>query len=164
MARQDFRLSLVGSIDLDKPWASQSAFSELVQAGNLEYTDRALPREEANRRMKETDYLLLLDLNEMETGLQVPAKLFEYIRIGRPILTFTTKNSPVDRILRQSAAPHVCVYANDPNDEIDRKVLALLSMPTESTQPSPWFEHQFDARQQTGLLAAVLDSVMRGTG
>ena len=164
IARQDIHLSLVGSIDRDKPWVSQSAFSELVQAGNLEYTDRALPREEANRRMKETDYLLLLDLNEMETGLQVPAKLFEYIRIGRPILAFTTKSSPVDRILRQSGAPHVCVYSDDPSDEIDRKVLALLSMPREPTSPSSWFEEQFDARQQTGLLAAVLDSVMRGVG
>lgn len=158
------RVSLVGSLDHDSPWASKSAFKELGNIGCLEYTDRVLPRAEARKMMGECDFLLLLDLNEHMTGLQVPAKVFEYVRIGRPILTFTTRHSPAERILRQSGTRHVCIYPEDSPEEVDRKVLALLSMPTKPVQPSEWFARQFDAREQTKLLVQVLDSVITARG
>jgi glycosyltransferase involved in cell wall biosynthesis len=161
---EKIRVSLVGSIDHDTPWASASAFMDLANRGCLEYTNRVLPRDEARRLMGEADYLLLLDLNEHGTGLQVPAKIFEYVRVGRPILTFTTVNSPAERLLRQSGVPHVCVYPEDANDEVDRKVLALVSLSSNPVTPSQSFADQFDARKQTRSLAEVLSSVAMSLG
>jgi len=102
-----------------------------------------------------------LDVNELETSLQVPGKLFEYVRIGRPILAFTTRDSPVDRILSQAGTSYVCVYPEDAPDEVDRKVLSLLSMPTDPATPSAWFEHQFDAKRQAGALAGIVGQLWR---
>jgi len=155
------RVSLVGSIDHDQPWIKHSSFAKMASTGHLQFTDRAIPRDQVRTLMGETDYLLLLDINELGAALQVPGKLFEYMRIGRPILAFTAKESPVDRILRQGGTPHVCVYPEDPAGEIDRKVLMLLSMPTEPVAPSAWFEHQFDAKRQAEALAEIVAKVWR---
>lgn len=88
---------------------------------------------------------------------QVPAKLFEYLRIGRPILTFTCRDSPSERILAESGVQYTCIYRDTPPDEIDRKVLATLSMPTQPSATSSWFQTYFDARVQTKTLATLLD-------
>jgi hypothetical protein len=153
-ARQ-VRISLVGWIDHNQSWLTDPSFSELASSGCLQLTDTAVPRDQARTLMGETDYLLLLDVNELQTALQVPGKLFEYVRIGRPILAFTTRDSPVDRILRQAGAPHVCVYPEDAPGEVDRKVLSLLSMATKPVTPNAWFQHQFDAMEQARSLAGI---------
>jgi glycosyltransferase involved in cell wall biosynthesis len=150
------KINLVGSIDRNQSWLRDPSFMELTRTGCLQFTDRAVPRDQARTLMGETDYLLLLDVNELKTALQVPGKLFEYVRIGRPILAFTTRGSPVDRILRQAGTPHVCVYPEDAAGEVDRKVLSLLSMPTEPVAPSAWFRRQFDAIEQASSLARIV--------
>jgi glycosyltransferase involved in cell wall biosynthesis len=159
--RRQVRISLVGSLDHDRAWLKDPSFSKLASLGCLQFTDGAVPRDQVRTLMGETDYLLLLDINERATALQVPGKLFEYVRIGRPILAFTTKDSPVDRILRQAGTPHVCVYPEDMEGEVDRKVLSLLSMPTEPVAPNAWFEQQFDAAKQAGSLAKIVSKLWR---
>jgi glycosyltransferase involved in cell wall biosynthesis len=159
--KQLLRIKLVGSIDHNQPWLKDSSFSELASSGCLQFTDSAVPRDEVRTLMGGTDYLLLLDINERGTALQVPGKLFEYVRIGRPILAFTTRDSPVDRILRQAGTPHVCVYPEDDAGEVDRKVLRLLSMPTEPVKPNAWFEHQFDAIEQARSLAGIVTKLWK---
>jgi hypothetical protein len=156
-----FRLRLVGSIDRSEGWIRASAFSEFERRGSAECTDGTVPRAEAQRQMAESDFLLLLDVNQLEIGLQVPGKLFEYVRIGRPILAFTSNDSPVNRILGKSGVPHVCVFPEDVEAEVDRKVMELLSTSTEPVQPSEWFLREFDAKCQTASLAQILSDVVR---
>ena len=94
--------------------------------------------------MQTADYLLLLDINDRALGLQVPAKLFEYIQIGRPILAFTGRHSPVERILEQSGIPHACIHPDDPTQAVDERVLKVLCMSKRPVQPSQWFKEMFD--------------------
>lgn len=159
-----FRIRLVGSLERDAPWFNSASSESLRAQGSLECTNQILPREQAQQEMAEADYLLLLDLNETGIGIQVPAKLFEYVRIGRPVLTFTTRGSPVERILGQSDVPHVCIYVDELETQVDNKVLSFLSLSTQPVTASAWFREQFDAIAQTATLASILSEATRGAG
>ena len=107
------------------------------------------------------DSLLLLDLNPENADVQVPGKLLEYIQIGRPILAFTTKSSPAERILRKSEIPHVAVCPSDSSEEVDRKVWAFLQLPNRAAKASECFWREFAAPGQAKALAKILDDVLQ---
>lgn len=154
----DFTIRLVGSIDRSAAWLRSDSARYLLARNVLEYKDETVPREVAVSEMAETEYLLLLDLNEKASGVQVPAKLFEYIQIGRPILAITSRHSPVERILRRAEVPHVCLYVDDPQNDLDHKLQRFLALPTNPVSASPWFKSEFDASRQAGALAHVLEA------
>jgi glycosyltransferase involved in cell wall biosynthesis len=154
LAPGSLRFRFVGPLD----WGAlphPELFRQFVGQGYVEYLDRMLPRTDALAEMSGADGLLLLDWS---WTTQVPAKTYEYIRIGRPVLALGGRNSPAERILDSSGVPHVCVYATDSEEEIDRKMLAFLALPSEPVQASPWFWETFDARNQARALAAILDA------
>ena len=133
--------------------------SGFVRKGFLEHSN-AVPRDEAIARMAGSDFLLLVDTNELNTGLQVPAKLFDYLRVGRPILTITTRNSPADRILAGSGIRYAALYSDDSEKCVDEKVLAFFALPPETTQPNQWFWKEFDGRVQARTLAELLNGLV----
>ena len=157
LAAGTLKIRLVGTIDREESWWRQAACTSLVADGTLDYNDRTVPRHDARREMAESDYLLLLDLNERATGLQVPAKIFEYVQIGRPILALTVRGSPVERILAQSGVSHVCIHADDDPSEVDKKVLEFFEFPTDPVRPSDWFRQRFNAVTQTETLASAIE-------
>jgi hypothetical protein len=152
-----FRVQFVGYVEEACMRNDPGSLEALLAWGCLEYDGRTVPPEQARRASAEADYLLLLDLNERDTSLQVPGKLFEYLQIGRPILAFTRRDSPTDRILRRGGVPHRTVYADDGDDEVDRKVLSLFDIAPVPVPASDWFEENFDGRNQADALALVLD-------
>lgn len=150
------RLRFVGM--LQEGYAARPLWRELKERGVLELS-AAVERQEAQRIMAASDYLLLLDVTGGQAGLQVPAKLFEYVQIGRPIVACTTRDSPVDRILKRSGIPYTGLYPDDPAQETDRRLEAFLHLPSTPHAPSPWFEASFDARRQAEQLSAWLEGV-----
>ncbi len=145
------RLRLWGPVDTIQTWQRQYA-----NAPWLEYRDELVHRAEAQAEMSRADCLVLLDLNEKDTGLQVPAKVFEYIRIGRPILVLTSRGSATERILAGSGIRHICLHPGDTEEENGAKLLELLRMPTDPLKPSPSFEARFNGREQTRSLAEII--------
>jgi glycosyltransferase involved in cell wall biosynthesis len=156
ISAETVRLRLVGDIAFEEPWVAASSFTALHEQGLIEHTNGSVSASEALREIAEADYLLLLDVNNAGAGLQVPAKIFEYIQIGRPILTFTSRNSPVERLLDRSGAPHLCIYPDQKPEEVDSLVLAFLGMPTNPVEPGTWFQQEFDGRAQAQKLAQIL--------
>jgi len=150
------RVRLVGSLDFTRPWVSSASFAALSERGCLEYTSDTVSQQEALREMAEADYLLLLDENEAGAAVQVPAKLFQYIRMGRPVLAFTAKNSPAGRILAGSGIPYAAVQQEMPPEQMDEQILSFLQLSSVAVSPSIWFEQQFNAEIQTGALADIL--------
>jgi hypothetical protein len=154
------RVRLVGQIDEDV-WIEHGPLFEQIRAtGLLEFENIRVGREEAAREAAEADCLVLLDLNEKPTSFQVPSKLVNYLRIGRPILAYTPEGSPVERILARSCIRYVAIDPSAPDALGDQKVLEFLSFPVEPRQASAWFRETFDARRQARMVAALLDELL----
>lgn len=79
-----------------------------------------VPHAESLRELRAADILLILDTPGRTAG--VPAKLYEYLGAGRPILALAEQNSDVARILAESGAAH-CVA--DPRDVLAVKQALL---------------------------------------
>lgn len=155
------RLRLIGWMDCSQPWVSRPEFRNLQNHGCLEYVNQVVPEPEAIREMGLADYLLLLDGNEMGMAVQVPAKLFQYIRIGRPVLAITPQGSPSERILARSGIRYVAADPNACQEQIDERIMRMFNLPAEPSEPSRWFEEQFNAEAQTAMLASILESLTR---
>jgi glycosyltransferase involved in cell wall biosynthesis len=152
------RVHLVGPLDEDSPLRQMPVFAQLQEGGCLTCTD-TVPREDALQITADADYLLILDLHDLKFAYAAPSKLFDYIRAGRPILALTPRRSTVETLLEKSGIPFVCLYPDDPADEVDRKVLAFLEQPEGRFSASEWFRANFDGRRQVGSLAALLDGL-----
>lgn len=152
------RVKLIGPIDAAVLTAHGTAFEAMNHV--LEVTNRLVPREDALRETAEADCLLLLDVNERNTGFQVPSKLLDYIRIGKPILAYTPAGSPVDRILQKSGIAHVIIAPDLNDDEADRRVAEFLTLPLDARAPSPWFLDSFSARTQARAVADMVHALV----
>jgi len=144
--------------DLD-PRLDLSMFSGLIEQGVLSLFPQAKSSAEARRLMAEANSLLLVDWTDNSGGYQVPAKLYLYIRIGRPILAITKIDSPVERILAKSDVPYVCLYPGDSPEQCATKLQEFLQLSSTPVQPSDWFLHEFDAHGQAKRLAGILASI-----
>jgi glycosyltransferase involved in cell wall biosynthesis len=147
------RLELTGSIDFNL--LDAEATQALKERGSFESRE-SVPRAEAQRLMATADYLLLLDVISDKAGLQVPAKIFEYVRIGRPVIACTTSGSPVDRILAQSGLSYTALYPDLPPEQTDERLLRALESNSDPRPPSAWFCENFDARGQAETLSRMI--------
>ena len=159
-----FLVQLFGPMDDDSVPAGSEAVRQLAAAGCLEYRNGLVPREEAARLTCQADLLLLIDLLDQHAGVQVPAKLFDYVRIGRPILAFTTHESPADRILARAGVPCAVVHLGDPEAEIDRKVRDFFALPGDPVRASEWFWREFDGSRQAAALAEIIAATLASPG
>ena len=156
------RLRFTGPVQNESALLAHPCAAALLQNGCLELRGELIPRIDAMREIATSDLLLLLDIvNLTNTGYTVPAKLYDYILAGRPILAVTDRNSPVQRILAVSGIRYTCLYHDDSADEIDRKVLSFLQFPSEPLAPSGWFRNQFAGDQQAAAVAALLDDITK---
>lgn len=124
--------------------------------GWLEIVPDLLPQLEARRMAQESDGLLLI---QPHSSVQVPAKLFEYLRLKRPILAYILPRSPIEEILRQSGANYHCVYANSRSDDIDSSLEQFLSQEEMTSETNAWFTEKFDGEKQAEELSALIRAV-----
>jgi hypothetical protein len=107
----------------------------------------------------ESDGLLLI---QPQSAVQVPGKLFEYLRMGRPILAYVIRDSPIERILRQTSVPFECIYPEHSPEEIDQRILSFMAkLDPAPASPGPWFEETFEASRQTKFLDNLIRSLHR---
>lgn len=153
-----FRLRFIGPVQEENRFRAHPAAAALAALGCLEMFGNLIPRPQAMQEIATSDFLLLLDIvNLSKVGYTVPAKLYDYILAGRPILAVTDKNSPVERILIQSGIRHTCVYGVESESALDQKILDFLNLPIDPVTPSPWFYEHFDGKQQTGTLRSLIE-------
>jgi len=156
----DLQIQLVGKLDPPDLLQFEPAFASVVAKINTQCTGELIPEAEAREVMAKADYLCLLDNNDRNAGLQVPAKLFDYIRIGRPILAVTSRNSPAHRVLARSGVPHICIFPDNSEAEIDDALASFLQMPNTPMQADAWFWSTFDGRNQARHLVSILDRLL----
>jgi hypothetical protein len=162
LAPSSVRLRLTGPIQNQANLLASPGASILLQAGCLEIRGDMIPRSDAMAEIATSDFLLLLDIvNLANKGYTVPAKLYDYVLAGRPILAVTDRNSPVQRILSGSGIRFTCLYHDDSAAAIDQKLLSFFQYPSDPLDPSPWFRSQFAGDQQAATLAALLNDLNR---
>jgi hypothetical protein len=157
----ELRLRFLGQILEEERFRSHPAVVSLQSKHCLEITGTAVPREMALAETANSDYLLLLDIDNLENlGYTVPAKLFDYLRTGRPVMAATSRHSPVDRILPESGIPYCCIYHSDEDREIEEKALGFLHLPSTPHTPSSWFLNTFNGKRQAEMVAAMIDALL----
>jgi hypothetical protein len=102
----------------------------------------------------ESDGLLLI---QPQTNIQVPAKLFEYLRMGRPILAYVARDSPSERILQRSGVPFQCIYPEHTPEQMEQRFLSYIAMlDGRPASPNQWFTDNFDAPRQVAFLDTLI--------
>jgi glycosyltransferase involved in cell wall biosynthesis len=118
-----------------------------------------VPYSQSTRAMVQADLLLLLDTPGRQAG--VPAKLYEYIGAGRPILALAEPESDVAWALRESGVSHRVASALDPA-AIRCALTELFQDPATvgcDGRHRPG-QSRFTRKQLAGELASVLDSCL----
>ena len=152
---EKFKVHLVGV--MERALVPDPDFmSTAEQEGWLRTTPQRVPQSEAHAIMGSSDGLLLI---QPQSALQVPAKLFDYLQIGSPILAYVPPDSPVERILRKSGVPFECVYAGGDAAELDSGLERFLNLLGVRGEPSVWFEREFSAENQVQTLSEWIQTV-----
>jgi len=121
-----------------------------------------VPHAESIRAMCQADILLLVDTPGRRSG--VPAKLFEYLGAGRPILAMAEPDGDVAWVLQHSRSSHQVASPCD-TGEILRALSELTSAfdPSVAQNRDPWPRIAFTRNAVTEQLAELLDKVATST-
>ncbi len=154
------KLRLVGPVENNAAVRAREAAPRLEASGGLDIANTLLPRDEARAEMSNADILLLLELSHADaTPLQLPAKIFEYLETGRPIMAWSQPGSPAAHILARAGVEHTLIDPRWPPAQIDEAVLGMLKAPGGATYPSPEFLRDFDARAQTAAVSRLIHAL-----
>jgi glycosyltransferase involved in cell wall biosynthesis len=85
--------------------------------------DGSISHAESIRKARAADVLVLLDSPGRRIG--VPAKLYEYIGVGRPILALAENGSDTDHVLRKSGRPFRIVPFGHTIDDLKEAIVDL---------------------------------------
>jgi glycosyltransferase involved in cell wall biosynthesis len=158
---REARLQFVGEVDGYEEFMATPACRRLREKGCLDAGGVTVSRARSLENMVDATHLLLIDIvNNEAVGYTVPAKIFDYVRAGRPILTLTDRNSPVDRIIAKSGVRCRTIYHDEEPEQLDAKILEFFSLPSEQSAPSEWFQDAFDGRRQMKRLGAYMDELL----
>ncbi|MCO8122494.1 glycosyltransferase [Stieleria sp. TO1_6] len=149
LSERDLRLELIGA---DRPGRvrekEQIAKLQLEGIVNL---SPPVPHEECIARISQANVLLLV---QTEAPLCVPGKLYEYIAIGKPVLTISTEGSTSDLVNAECLGP--CV---DPDDAVglEMAVRELLDQHHAGQLPKldASISKRYDGRNQMAQFDAV---------
>lgn len=147
-------------VDMYTPGKLDGLRAEIAALG-LEKIVRVLPPvpyKEALRAMAMADVLLLFQGPSCEN--QIPAKLYEYFRIGKPILALTTESGETGKLIRANAAGLVVpIDASDHIAEtVERCVTAVsngIPLPAAGRERAATFSRQSQAASLAARLAVV---------
>ena len=121
-----------------------------------------LPHTECIRELSSSDALLLL-ATKMNWTQFLPAKMFEYFYLRKPILAVISGKGELNDALMEYGPVYIG-YENDP-DSISRAMLQLFNdWKTRQLKDNAdeVYISQFNRKDQTGRLCAIFDQLTRG--
>lgn len=155
-------LRFVGPMEDDKPTQWADLLHRFEEKGWAVCRKTLVPQAEAREITARADYLLLIDMNGAGGTLQLPAKIFDYVQVHRPVLACSEgESSPVTEILGRSGLDHEVVYAGEPAERTDEKIMRFLGPGPRASYPDRAFVNQFSAPYLTEQLAALFRGLTR---
>lgn len=154
-------LRLVGELAADaRAVLARDSYRGLEAAGLVSLCGDRLPRSEARHEARTADKLILFDHINPFGNREVPAKMYDYLRIGRPILTFTARGSEVERLLKESGIGHMCLYDDETDARVDSVLMEFSHLAPRPVAMRPEFREAFSPGRQTRQLAQIFDEVL----
>lgn len=144
--RSKFRLRLVGAVD-------HTVQRSIEEAGLTAFVERIgqVGHEEALHHMQRARTLLLPVNDTPNASGFLPAKVFEYLSVGRPILAIGPAGADIERVL---GGAHAFVVRGD-QEAMLKAVDGLFA----TTNAAEMNVGHFDRKHLTGRLAELLDGV-----
>ncbi|WP_242204621.1 glycosyltransferase [Aestuariivivens insulae] len=103
----DFQLNLVGAV-------SDDVLKSIENHGLSDYINKVgyVSHKESVKRQKQSQVLLLIEIDSEDTKSIIPGKLFEYMVSNRPIIALGPKGSDVERIIKKTNTGHYMLYTD----------------------------------------------------
>lgn len=158
LCTQDFVIELYGSGNAVTESYYQNIIDEL-EIGDLVHLKPRIPYEQMVKTMGETDILLLFQGHGCD--YQVPAKIYEYFAVGKPILALTSKDGDSARLVQENKAGFV-VDLRQAADIATTLEHILVTLRAGKPLPAitPAAAQQYSRRQQAGELASLLHTLV----
>lgn len=137
--------------------------SELVQRFHVQDCIELLPPvdyQTAICEMLDADILLILQASNCNS--QIPAKLYEYLRAGRPILALTDPVGDTAAVLREARIETI-EPLDDTNRIADRLFAMVKNVPAQSL-PSSEIVRNYSRQHRTREFASLLNTMQRESG
>jgi glycosyltransferase involved in cell wall biosynthesis len=156
--RQALRVDLIGEISQEH----YSAIGRLESAGIVRMFG-AQPHQATLARLRESDVLLILQRGKTSPASHLPAKLFEYLFTGKPILAIAGPGS-MSEVLASSG-----LGVTVPPNDVRRLATTIETLYRElrsdavRLQPDPAYIGRFDRRNLTARFAEVLEEATSAT-
>ena len=147
------RFSFLGTVDPCIRELVEKSTPELLQDGTIRFEDR-VEFAEAQRRMWGADILVLVQGGHT---LQIPAKFYEYLPTGKPMLAISEPGALTD-ILNETGSG--AWAAPDDIDAIKAALFQVLRMPQKSPAEVSTRFGRFEYRTLTETLASCVGTVV----
>lgn len=149
-------------VDLRAAGSEEYYFGLLQELGIQDFIHLlpALPYQEALQDCADADGLLLFQGSSCNH--QIPAKVYEYFRLQKPILALTSEEGDTAAILRECGGATIADMEDE--NEIHQKTPSFLRKLRDRSHPLPDHQkvQQYSRQQQAGELATLLFSVGQG--
>lgn len=162
--RDRLQVDLIGPETYDGR-ALQSLIDDLELQSFVRALGR-LPHEETLARIAGADAAALIAANGPGSDLQIPAKLFEYLALRRPMLTLASPLNPILDILDRSKAVYTSAEPDDVAgiaDAIERLVYGHEKTGDEAWSGVQAFEREHRARELVEVFERVTGGSRRTT-
>lgn len=162
LAPRAWRVVFVGPHEPDSFAGCEAALERLRAAGVVEIHQGQRPRRELEEAMAAASILVLLDLTGEAESVQVPAKLFDYVRTGLPVVAWSPPGSPTRHVLERAGVPALIFSPRDSDEEVAAQLLPWIDSPPAPGAPSGWFLETFDGARQAAFVARLLRELLSG--
>lgn len=151
--KKDLELKFAGAVS-DEVKESLSEFNLDENSKFLGYVSHS----EALKLQKESQVLLLVEINSAETRAIIPGKLFEYLAAKRPIIALGPNKSDIEAIVDETKSGRFFDYSED--KELKNEILRLYKQyKTGDLQVASEGVDRFSRRQLTKQMSALIKDV-----
>lgn len=151
-------------IELDFMGIESSSLDQLIQQYNLEENVKQIGSYgyfDAMSKMTEYDILVIIEAN-LKDAIFLPSKIVDYAQLNIPILAITSKNSCIDRLLKENGGG-ISVDGLDPVT-IKNGILEIYhtKLDQEITQDNSAkiLNHLFEPKQVVNDYESILDKIL----
>jgi glycosyltransferase involved in cell wall biosynthesis len=153
LSRSDIQVRLLGKVNPDIERGAHSSARELFDDKVIEILPR-IPRDQAQSEMRKADVLLII---QGQHPTAIPAKFFEYLLTGKPILALVGPGALHDIVLQTKSG---CVANPSDQREIEVAIQKVLQMKTRTPEEVALVAKQFNFRNLTEQLAQQILAVV----